>query len=47
MAAFLSIVLGIVGTLSELAGFVLGLASPSWLAPRWYKERYPDPPRDR
>ena len=28
MAAFLSIVLGILG-----------------IAPRWYKEKYPDPPR--
>lgn len=39
--------LGLAAFAIVVAGFVLGLVSPSWLAPRWYKERYPDPPRDR
>jgi hypothetical protein len=40
-----AVLLGLVGLAIVLAGFVLGLISPSWLLPRWYKERYPDPPR--
>jgi membrane associated rhomboid family serine protease len=36
--------LGLVAFAIVLGGFILGLVSPSWLFPRWYKERYPDPP---
>lgn len=36
---------GLLGSAIAIVGFVLGLISPSWLVPRWYKERYPDAPR--
>jgi hypothetical protein len=36
--------LGLLALVIVLAGFVLGVVSPSWLVPRWYKEQYPDPP---
>jgi hypothetical protein len=38
--------LGLVGLVIVVAGFVLGVVSPPWLVPRWYKELYPDPPVD-
>ncbi len=34
----------LVGLAIAVAGFVLGLISPPWLVPSWYKERYPDTP---
>jgi hypothetical protein len=39
--------LALVALAIVIGSFVLGIASPSWLVPRWYKERYPDPPGDR
>ena len=32
------------GLVIVVIGFVLGVVSPSWIVPRWYKEKYPDPP---
>jgi hypothetical protein len=39
--------LGLVALAIVVAGFVLGIMSPSWLVPRWYKQLYPDPQSDR
>ena len=32
---------GLLGFAIVVAGFVLGLVSPPWLVPRWYKEQFP------
>jgi hypothetical protein len=31
----------LVGLAIVVVGFVLGVIAPSWMLPRWYKERFP------
>jgi hypothetical protein len=35
--------LGLLGLVIVVVGFVLGLIGRSWMLPRWYKERFPNP----
>ena len=35
--------LALLGLAIVVVGFVIGVIGPSWMLPRWYKDRFPSP----